>query len=459
MKKNILFLGLAALALASCSDNGYDDWANPQSSLEDSARTVTLALAPAQPIDFATLKTDSVQLFVPVLTAENGAVNTYNVVLNNEDKTASSAALNANAQGFVSTAELQNAYYTLVGRKPVQRNITLDVTSYTKVNGESVKEQGATTAALTADAPVIESKYYVTGNINGWSNTDTTYPVVNGGGDPYDDPIFTVTLPATGSDIEFKLTPESGLGGDWSKCITATTDGTEGKLTDGNAGGNLVIKNVDGAKFYRVTFDLLNQTWSYVALNFTEFIYEIGNESGWATTHALYGANYDGNYLGYYYLNGEFKFKPNADNWENDWEYNGEGKIADINGGPNFPDPGAGFYRIDVNTLNLTYSLTKISSISIVGDAVNGWTNDQDMTYNSATGNWEWTGTLSTGDLKFRANHEWTISWGGKSSNADFNNLTEHDGKNLNIAQAGTYKIVLTIHHENGDCKVSIVKK
>lgn len=450
---------MAALALASCSDNGYDDWANPQSSLEDSARTVTLALAPAQPIDFATLKTDSVQLFVPVLTAENGAVNTYNVVLNNEDKTASSAALNANAQGFVSTAELQNAYYTLVGRKPVQRNITLDVTSYTKVNGESVKEQGATTAALTADAPVIESKYYVTGNINGWSNTDTTYPVVNGGGDPYDDPIFTVTLPATGSDIEFKLTPESGLGGDWSKCITATTDGTEGKLTDGNAGGNLVIKNVDGAKFYRVTFDLLNQTWSYVALNFTEFIYEIGNESGWATTHALYGANYDGNYLGYYYLNGEFKFKPNADNWENDWEYNGEGKIADINGGPNFPDPGAGFYRIDVNTLNLTYSLTKISSISIVGDAVNGWTNDQDMTYNSATGNWEWTGTLSTGDLKFRANHDWAISWGGKSSNADFNNLTEHDGKNLNIAQAGTYKIVLTIHHENGDCKVSIVKK
>lgn len=459
MKKNILFLGLAALALASCSDNGYDDWANPQSSLEDSARTVTLALAPAQPIDFATLKTDSVQLFVPVLTAENGAVNTYNVVLNNEDKTASSAALNANAQGFVSTAELQNAYYTLVGRKPVQRNITLDVTSYTKVNGESVKEQGATTAALTADAPVIESKYYVTGNINEWNNTDTTYPVVNGGGDPYDDPIFTVTLPATGSDIEFKLTPESGLGGDWSKCITATTDGTEGKLTDGNAGGNLVIKNVDGAKFYRVTFDLLNQTWSYVALNFTEFIYEIGNESGWATTHALYGANYDGNYLGYYYLNGEFKFKPNADNWENDWEYNGEGKIADINGGPNFPDPGAGFYRIDVNTLNLTYSLTKISSISIVGDAVNGWTNDQDMTYNSATGNWEWTGTLSTGDLKFRANHDWAISWGGKSSNADFNNLTEHDGKNLNIAQAGTYKIVLTIHHENGDCKVSIVKK
>lgn len=450
---------MAALALASCSDNGYDDWANPQSSLEDSARTVTLALAPAQPIDFATLKTDSVQLFVPVLTAENGAVNTYNVVLNNEDKTASSAALNANAQGFVSTAELQNAYYTLVGRKPVQRNITLDVTSYTKVNGESVKEQGATTAALTADAPVIESKYYVTGNINEWNNTDTTYPVVNGGGDPYDDPIFTVTLPATGSDIEFKLTPESGLGGDWSKCITATTDGTEGKLTDGNAGGNLVIKNVDGAKFYRVTFDLLNQTWSYVALNFTEFIYEIGNESGWATTHALYGANYDGNYLGYYYLNGEFKFKPNADNWENDWEYNGEGKIADINGGPNFPDPGAGFYRIDVNTLNLTYSLTKISSISIVGDAVNGWTNDQDMTYNSATGNWEWTGTLSTGDLKFRANHDWAISWGGKSSNADFNNLTEHDGKNLNIAQAGTYKIVLTIHHENGDCKVSIVKK
>lgn len=258
---------MAALALTACSDNGYDDWADAQSSAQDAAKTVSLALAPAQAIDFSTLTADSVQLFVPTVTAETGAVNTYNVVLNNEDKTASSAALNANAQGFVSTAELQSAYYALVGRRPIQRNIDLNVTSYTKINGESVKEEGTTTASLKASAPVIESKYYVTGNINGWSNTDTTYPVVNGGGDPYDDPIFTVTLPATGSDIEFKLTPESGLGGDWSKCITATTDGTEGKLTDGNAGGNLVIKNVDGAKFYRVTFDLLNQTWSYVALS------------------------------------------------------------------------------------------------------------------------------------------------------------------------------------------------
>lgn len=457
MKKNILFLGLAALALTACSDNGYDDWADAQSSAQDAAKIVSLALAPAQAIDFSTLTADSVQLFVPTVTAETGAVNTYNVVLNNEDKTASSAALKANAQGFVSTAELQSAYYALVGRRPIQRNIDLNVTSYTKINGESVKEEGTTTASLKASAPVIESKYYVTGNINGWSNTDTTYPVVNGGGDPYDDPIFTVTLPATGSDIEFKLTPESGLGGDWSKCITATTDGTEGKLTDGNAGGNLVIKNVDGAKFYRVTFDLLNQTWSYVALSFNEFFYEIGNESGWSTSHALYGANYDGKYVGYYYLNGDFKFKPNADNYEGDYEYNGEGKIADINGGSNIPDPGAGFYRINVDLVALTYSLTKVNTISVIGNG-DDWNTDYDMTYNTTTGNWEWTGAISGSGIKFRVNHDWAISWGGRNSGTDYNDLTESNGKNLSVP-AGKYKVTLTVNHENGACKVNFEKQ
>ena len=90
-------------------------------------------------------------------------------------------------------------------------------------------------------------------------------------------------------------------------------------------------------------------------------------------------------------MNGEFKFKPNADNWDNDYEYNGDGKIAD-NGGSNIPDPGAGFYRINVDLSAGTYQLAKVEYMSIIGSVLDAnWSVDGDMTYNTADGCWEWT--------------------------------------------------------------------
>lgn len=457
MKKNIFFLGMAALALAACSGNPYDEWADPQHSDAEDAKTVAINVGPAAAIDFATLTADSVQLFIPTVSAETGAVNTYNVVLNNEDKTATQT-VTASENGNVATSDLQTAYYTLVGRKPIQRTIDLNVTSFTKINGESIKGEGTTTATLTASAPVIDTKYYVTGNINDWKNTDTSYPVENGGGDPYDDPTFTVTLPATGSDIEFKLTPVSGLGGDWSGCITAAVDGTEGKLSDSNAGGNLKITNDPNAKFYRVTFDLLNQTWSYEPLSFNTYFYEIGGESGWSANHALYGANGDGIYVGYYYLNGDFKFKPNADDWNGDYEFNGEGKIADINGGSNIPDPGAGFYQISVDLVHLTYKLYKINQISIIGN-FNNWGGDVDLTYNAANNVWEANNVniAKSGKLKFRCNHKWgSASESVPDFGGSLNSLTT-GAADFNV-EAGTYDVKLYLDYD-GHSHATFTKK
>ena len=107
----------------------------------------------------------------------------------------------------------------------------------------------------------------------------------------------------------------------------------------------------------------MNQTWSGAGLSFGDYFYEIGNESGWGTSHALAGPANDGKYKGYYYLNGEFKFKPNADNWDDDLEYvsgtTTSGTLTDA-GGPNCPDPGEGFYEIflDAGALNYTSVLT-----------------------------------------------------------------------------------------------------
>ena len=172
-----------------------------------------------------------------------------------------------------------------------------------------------------------------------------------------------------------------------------------------------------------------------VAPEFAEFIYEIGNESGWGTPHALFCANGDGKYQGFYWLDGEFKFKPNKDDWNGDWENDGEGKIAD-NGGANMPGVDAGFYRIDVDLVAMTYSIMNIYSIGIIG-GFNGWGGDVEMTYNNNEKCWEATTDLD-GEFKFRANNDWAINWGGS-----FDDLVQ-DGPNLSV-EAGTYNIKLYI--------------
>ena len=308
--------------------------------------------------------------------------------------------------------------------------------------------------------PLIEEAYYITGNVNGWNNSDTSLELTNGGKDPYEQPVFTVVIPAPAEgNIEFKVTPKSGLGGDWSKCLTAADE--PGTFATDNKGGNLVIEAVEGAKFYRLSMNMMAQTYTVDALSFSEYFYEIGNEGGWSTSHALYGGAGDGKYLGYYYLDGEFKFKPNADNWDDDLEYvSGDATSGTLTsgGGPNCPDPGAGFYQINLDAAAMTYNLVKVNSISIIGTVNGNWDTDTDLTYNKETGAWEITTTLAAGNMKFRMNHDWTISWGGANGDpAAFNNLTEYNGKDLAV-EAGTYKIQLFISYE-GNNKVVMTKQ
>jgi hypothetical protein len=309
--------------------------------------------------------------------------------------------------------------------------------------------------------PLIEEAYYITGNVNGWNNTDTSLELSNGGKDPYEQPVFTVLIPAPedGGNVEFKVTPKSGLGGDWSKCLTAADE--PGTFATDNKGGNLVINAVEGAKFYRLSMNMMAMTYTVDALAFAEFFYEIGNEGGWSTAHALYGGNGDGKYLGYYYLDGEFKFKPNADNWNDDLEYvdgTTTGGTLTAAGGPNCPDPGAGFYQINLDAGALTYNLVKVNTISIIGD-FNGWGGDVDMTYNKEEGCWEATAEVNTNGFKFRMNHDWTISWGGANGDPRaYDNLTQNNGKDLTVDADGTYKFKLYLSYE-GNNKVVITKQ
>lgn len=446
--KKILSIMSMALLMAGCTED-YKDWAQPFQNGPEEPVSVSISVSPGAAVDFATITDETVKLFSASVSNPEGAEATYTASITNEDGS-KEIAIKTDENFFCSTAELESAVNALWGRRPVARTIPVKVLAYVKVNGVAIASTGTTTLTATPNAPVIEEAYYITGTVNGWDNNNTDYELSNGGADPYENSIFTVMIPGdkvTG-DIEFKVTPKSGLGGDWSKCLTASD--TEGIFATNNAGGNLKVAYVKGAKFYRIQFDLMNQTWSGAGLSFGDYFYEIGNESGWGTSHALAGPANDGKYKGYYYLNGEFKFKPNADNWDDDLEYvsgtTTSGTLTDA-GGPNCPDPGEGFYEIFLDAGALNYTLTKIESVSMIG-GFNEWASDLEMTYNAEEGCWEVTTDQVSGEYKFRANHDWAINWGG-----DVNGLTQ-DGANLSIdGGSHTFKLYLSY---NGAHKLTI---
>ena len=446
--KKILSIMSMALLMAGCTED-YKDWAQPFQNGPEEPVSVSISVSPGAAVDFATITDETVKLFSASVSNPEGAEATYTASITNEDGS-KEIAIKTDENFFCSTAELESAVNALWGRRPVARTIPVKVLAYVKVNGVAIASTGTTTLTATPNAPIIEEAYYITGTVNGWDNTNTDYELSNGGADPYENSIFTVMIPGdkvTG-DIEFKVTPKSGLGGDWSKCLTASD--TEGVFATNNAGGNLKVAYVKGAKFYRIQFDLMNQTWSGAGLSFGDYFYEIGNESGWGTSHALAGPANDGKYKGYYYLNGEFKFKPNADNWDDDLEYvsgtTTSGTLTDA-GGPNCPDPGEGFYEIFLDAGALNYTLTKIESVSMIG-GFNEWASDLEMTYNAEEGCWEVTTDQVSGEYKFRANHDWAINWGG-----DVKGLTQ-DGANLSIdGGSHTFKLYLSY---NGAHKLTI---
>ena len=258
---------------------------------------------------------------------------------------------------------------------------------------------------------------------------------------------------ATGVSIEagsgWKLRGDS----DWTFNRGAEGDVEPFAVTVGEAltviqgGKNLTVSETGT---YDVYYDSANEKLYVMSAgdapadyhSYAEYIYAIGGDTGWSSVYYLSsskdGDAFTGKYKGFGWLSGEFKFKPNENDWSGDWEFDGEGKIAD-NGGSNCPAPAtAGYYMIEVDLTAMTYSLTLINGIGVIGPAqAGGWDSDTDLAYDSESGLWKGTVELAAGEYKFRANDAWDINWGG-----DLAALTQGGG-NINLAEAGTYAIEL----------------
>ena len=267
--------------------------------------------------------------------------------------------------------------------------------------------------SYTIEPVNIAENYYLIGGPGDWSaDAAMTMPFAHSNKDVFEDPVFTYTFAGNGGDMWFAFGDKDAIdavaAGDWNQLF-----GTKGESTDlsgsfdrrYNLGGDHSFC-VDGkAKMYRFTINMAEMTYEIKELNFNEYIWEAGVNNNWgADEQPLYCANQDGVYTGFFYAQdadwsdgmGAFKFTGAFNNWDNG-NY-GAGSSTDEGG--TIVDDGSsgnllatpGFYRVEVNLAEMTYKLTSISGIGLIGPAqAGGWDTDTDLTYNPETRAWEGT--------------------------------------------------------------------
>ena len=485
MKKLSLYISiaLAGLFMGSCSED-FKDWADPQTNPQEDAITIPGYQASAvDALDLAKVAEDSMNVYTisSATLPEGFELGNSRIELTPKGvENATATEVKTSNDGKAAKADLQALIESVYGKAPVARTFDGHVyTTAVKDGQAALIDAGTVEVTATPVAPNISQNYYIIGGTKDWTaDAAKTQKFNHSDINVYDDPIFTITIPAKeGDDTWFGIVDDAACeaiaaNNDWNSVLgTAKGNGknalneTEQLDTRAKVGNEASFKvpASAGAKYIKVEINMLDYTYKITPLSFDEYFYEIGGDSNWKSTNALYGGNGDGKYQGFYYLNGEFKFKPQAgtDDWSGDYEFDGEGKIADNGNGKNCPDPGAGFYKIDVDLQAGTYALTQVKSITVVGNH-NKWTVDDakcHMTYNAKAGCWELTTTLQDG-FKFAMNDDWAISWGGANGDATaYDNLSVKDGKDLNVpAGEGTYKIQLYLSHEGAN-KVVLTKK
>ena len=466
MKKTLLYslAAMASLALASCAGD-YDDWANPQANEQEaSAAKYGVTFANGSEAEGSMADEDGI---INLVTVNSSDANVSGFTL--KDLKVNGEAINGTMIGNsvqVSASELEKLVCDQnKSRASVARDLKVETqVSINLASGDAVSftTKGKTTGKFTPTAtpPLDEKGYYMLGQVNG-NEWDAKSPVWM---TKMSDGVYQLKVTTEKDKNYFKFYEGSKWdeSGNWDVInkgvMGCEKDGCEDAsgtiYYTGDSWGTPQSMVIAGAGTWIVTLDMNNLSYSVGK----PILYMAGDANGWATNDYLAGE--DGvKFTGYMYLNQNgFKFCTQP-------EWKGTNYGADFNTAPDaanitITEP-AGYYQVDVDLSEKTYTLTPITSIGIIGSASpNGWDSDVDMTYvpynkdtKEVNGYWEVKNiTLSAGEIKFRANDGWDISWGG-----ELDNLTTKNGGNITV-EAGTYDIKLYAWAE-GFAKCVMTKK
>ena len=460
MKKIALYMLMLASALVACDEDFNEDVAAPQSWEQEDGKSVSFSATAASAIDLAKVTADSVAVcsFTAPPVSEGQTITGFDLSFDQK------ILLSLTSTGKVATADLQSAVTQLFGKRPQARTMKGVVHAYMKTNGQVFRASSDTiNIIVTPEAPVIETAYYLIGDMNAWDGTKLV-KFNHSDKDVYEDPYFTVIVKVP-ANCYWKIIPQSNVDASdvWAN------PGVLGPSANGDtsATGTLVNDNAQAGKiaeeagYVKFTLNMMESTYTidYIG-DMALQLYVPGAHQDWKPELApiIYCQNYDMKYDGYVNFTAAgqaFKFTAQP-SWEGtNYGNGGDGTLStDANAG-NMSVTEAGYYRLTANlaTTPMTYTVTK-TVWGIIGDATPGsWDASTDMTYNATTGEWTVTADLTGGKaMKFRANNAWDINLGGNASNLTYG------GDNMSIAESGTYLITLNLSDPKA-YKCTIVKQ
>ena len=458
MKKTFLYslAVLASVTLASCNGD-YDDWAQPQHNPQEASAAKYGITFTAGPEAECNMPDEDGVINLVTVNSTDANVAGYTV----KDLKVNGEAIKGEAVGNniqVNATELEKI---LCSQSKTRASVEheINVESKVSVNLESgdavtINTVGTTTGKLkSSPTPTIdENGYYMLGEVNG-NNWTATSPVWM---TKVSDGVYQLKVTTEKDKNYFKFYEGSKWdeSGNWDVINTGVLgcekDGCEDAsgiiYYAGDSWGSPQSMVIAGTGTWIVTLDMNNLTYTVGK----PVLYMAGDANGWNQIDYL--SSEDGvHFTGYMYLNQNgFKFCT-----QKDWDGTNYGGAFFGESEDNIMmTQEAGFYQVDVDLSARTYTLSPFN-IGIIGNATpSGWASDTDMTYNPTERCWEIKGVeLSDGEMKFRANDDWALSWGG-----ELDNLTTQNGPNIAVT-AGTYDIKLYIDWEGNTAKCEFIKK
>lgn len=342
-----------------------------------------------------------------------------------------------NADLLGTAIPLTTENYKAIQMAPGTFTLSLDLENMTlTINGEFTPQ------------PQPENNWYLIGTNNAWSTTDKSYKLTQS---TENENVYSIHVDnVSGDDFWFKIANEDcyTAADFWTgTMLSFATNGESaltGNLVEGNQGAFCLPKSYN-ATYFDLTIDVENMTYTITTDGQApvvdptaeyDYVYIAGTADGWSGNGGKLASVKDAkDYYGFITAGGEFKIQKNQGSWATNWGGSNGTLVAD---GANIAANGLVYVNANLN--NMTYSVTPITSMGIIGDAFNAdWATEAPLTRNAETGAWEATGVvLNAGSIKFRANGAWDINFGGALDNLTIN------GDNITVG-AGTYNVVLTL--------------
>lgn len=352
--------------------------------------------------------------------------------------------------GYADAIQWNDAHVSLFGRARTERTVYYRVAGYVHVDGGVYRIGDDNTYLVSGElqetcfdlgVAISEAYYFLSGSTTWSLQTADALPYLmyHSPADPMDDPVFRFYV-TTGENGElwWKIAPQEAMdqaSEAWGMVYGPAENGNtnaQGQMVEGSQSDNAAAK-IEGAGTYCVEFDAIGMTYNVYKVADVPYLFTPGGSNGWSMYASQWLAWQDDSrsFKGLVKADAGDGFKMvsivNGVNWGNPNWGGSEGTL--VYDGSNIKPASTAIYFVDANTEALTYTMTEITSVSLIG-AFNGWDGDFELTPSDDLLQWTAKGVQLGGEFKVRMNHSWAISYGGAMPGVTFNagNLTVEDG-------------------------------